>query len=646
LHITELVKIDNIAAELDQDILDKIGSRVIEEYEIDIASMKKWTERNDLTHKLIDPDPEEKSEPWPGAANTKMPLILNAAMKVSAEEFAEIIRGKDLVKYEMYGIETPEKLKRAQRVVKRMNFQYRHEMDDWEDDHDRLVLTKNLLGVVHKKYFFSPEKGHCECVLRLDGVVVNNNCLKDPPRITDEIEKFWWEVEEKVRAEQWIEVDLSPTETAEFAKTDQVNEFLEQIRREDLDEDGYPEPYVVTVHKRTRKVVRITPNYAPESIKFDRELEETPEEEWGSLKVIRVDDSRARVKYIKYEMIPDYKGGYWGWGFGILLGALTDNANTLVNQLLDAGTMSNTGGGFRSQSLRMESGEVTIGPGEWIPVNAPGGDISRSFYPLPTPPPSQTLFQLLGLIMETVRELSSVTEVVSGTQSEANMPASSVAMLLEQGKKAFGAIYKRHRRSLSKEFLALFDLNFLYEDPTAYLNFHDLQGKMDPKLAQPLIQGDYEREGLDIYPTANAEFSTKTQRIGEAQSLKQMLMGSPNANQAMIDRMLVSALLDDEDKAAELVPDQPNMTPEMAMQEMQVKLEEFKGTTEARMLEAKAKESEIRLQIAELEAQLMLEKMPMELKRQELLGETAEAKTVTAVAIADRTIKESKNGTR
>ena len=235
MHILELVEEDNIAEKLDQKILDAIGQRVVEEYGVDVRSMGDWNDQNNMARELVDTAPKKVSDPWPGAANTKLPLILNAAMKISAEEIAEVMRGKDMVAFEMYGKETPEKKARAERVTKRLNFQYHRELKNWERDHDRMVQAKNILGVAHKKYFYSPEKGRIECVLRLGGVVINDNVtnLDEAPRVTDEIEKFWWQAEEKFRAGEWMKFELSSKAGDDFAQADKVNEFLEQVRRED-----------------------------------------------------------------------------------------------------------------------------------------------------------------------------------------------------------------------------------------------------------------------------------------------------------------------------------------------------------------------------------------------------------------------------
>ncbi len=603
--IDMLVREDNVVSMVKDEELARIGARVVEETDIDLKSMSGWMKRNEVARNLIDSKLERKTEPWDGAANTKLPLVLNAAQRVSAEEYSEILRGNQLVKTEMYGKGDDAKKKRADRVAKRMNFQYQHEFEDWEDDHDKLILAKNIFGTVHKKYLWCKAKDRIECVLRRNGVVINDSVehLADAPRITDELDFYWWECEEKFRSGEWAKMELTAEQTSEFAQSDKVNTFLEQLRREDLDGDGYPEPYIVTVHKKTKKVVAIVPNYTPESIIKGED---------GS--VVRIDLSRTRVRYVKYEMLPSFDGGYWGPGFGILLSPLNDNCNALVNQLLDAGTLANNGGGFFSSAIRMGQGSLKFKMGEWKPVNAPGIDFRNSFFEKPVREPSSTLFNLLGLLMDVLRELSSVTEVMSGDQPHANMAQGTIQSLIEQGKKVFNSIYKRHYSSLRKEFVALFDLNFLYEDPAAYLKFHDLKpeilmqempGTSLQEIALAVVQGDFERVELDVFPTANPEFSTRLQRLGQAQALLQV--GGPGAppppwlNAALAGRMFAEAVVDDADLAAQLVPEEPLKTPMQVMQEMEVMKQEILDSAEVRLAQSKEQIADLERQIKELE---------------------------------------------
>lgn len=638
MNIQDIVQLDNVADKVKDQELMAIGIRVCQEYEVDRASMKDWLSRNEMAVRLIDQKPETKTEPWFGAANTKLPLVLNAAMRVSAEEYAEIMRGKDLVKYELYGTQDDAKRARGERVAKRMNFQYHHELEDWEEDHDKLILAKNIFGTVHKKYVYCKEKGRVECVLRRNGVVINDNVehMNDAPRITDEIDKYWWECEEKFRSGDWKRIELKEEELQEYAKSDKPQRFYEQLRREDLDDDGYPEPYVITVHEKTKQVVSIIPNFTPESIKVDQKG-----------KVIRVDMSRTRVRYVKYEMIPSYEGGYWGFGFGILLGPLNDNCNALINQLLDSGTLANNGGGFISQQLRTGHGPLKFKKGEWKPVNAPGIALKDAFFPIPVRDPSPTLFNLLGLLMDVLKELSSVTDVMAGDQPHANMAEGTIMSLIEQGKKVFNSIYKRHYGSLRKEFLALFDLNFLYEDPEAYMKFHDITPEQmvqnDPRLqaASPaemgmgLVQGDFERAELDVLPTANPEFSSKVQRMVQAQALAQFI-GRPELNAGLVLRMYAEGVTDDSEMAKQLVPDDPIKTPEMILQEMEVMKQQILDSAEVKKAELDEKIKQLDLQIKTLELQKAQVELPEKARGAEAKADAADFNAMKSAAELDK----------
>jgi len=247
-------------------------------------------------------------------------------------------------------------------------------------------------------------------------------------------------------------------------------------------------------------------------------------------------------------------------------------------------------------------------------------DLSRNIIPLPIREPSTTLFSLLGLLMDTLRELSSVTEVMSGEQPRANMPAASIDMLIEQGKKLFNSVYKRHYRSLSKEQNVLFDLNFLYQDPQAYIDLLDMEIPADQAMA--LVQGDFSRVGIDLIPTANPEFSSRIERMSKAQALLN-LKDFPEVNGTEITRMYIETVVDDSEVAAQLVPEQPNITPQQAMQQMEQQKQEFLNSNEARKSEAETKEAEVRLEMAMLEAQLKGVKMPMEVEKAELANERA-----------------------
>jgi hypothetical protein len=91
---------------------------------------------------------------------------------------------------------------------------------------------------------------------------------------------------------------------------------------------------------------------------------------------------KATEHYTKYGFIPAPDGGVYDIGFGILLGPLNESVNTLVNQLVDAGTMANTAGGFLAKGVKLRSGNTTFAPLEWKRVESSGDDLRKSVFPL------------------------------------------------------------------------------------------------------------------------------------------------------------------------------------------------------------------------------------------------------------------------
>jgi chaperonin GroES len=91
-------------------------------------------------------------------------------------------------------------------------------------------------------------------------------------------------------------------------------------------------------------------------------------------KVIGVD---AIQYFTKIPFIPHPDGGFYDVGFAWLLSPLNEAINTVINQLLDAGTLANTGGGFIGSGLRLKGGTIRFLPGQYQEVDVPGGTARR-----------------------------------------------------------------------------------------------------------------------------------------------------------------------------------------------------------------------------------------------------------------------------
>ena len=557
----------NIA--LNGDLLENIGRKVYEGYEIDYNSLAKWRELNKEALELAMQVEERKTSPWDGAANVKYPLITTACIQFSSRVLPNIIKGPDVVKARVLG-EDPQGIKagKAERVSKHMSWQLLEEMNEWEEDVDRLFSSLPCLGCMFKKTYFDPTKQRnvSERILPQNVVVhIHSKSLESAARITHILELSPNEVTEKIRSGYFNEIDL-PTHSLSINENDNrsydedaPHVFLEQHSWLDLDEDGYKEPYIVTIHKDTKQVARITARFEPEDVEINNG------------KVVRI---KPLHYFTKYSFIPAIDGSFYDMGWGTLLSPLNKTVNQTLNQLLDAGTLANMQSGFLGRGIQLGRGKsgdnINFKPGEWKPINITGDDLRKSIYPLPVKEPSTVLYSLLGFMVDVAERLSAVTDVLMGESPGQDVPATTTLALIEQGLKLFGAIYKRIYRSMRSEYKKLFRLNSIYLNER---NYYEL---LDDR--QAVFQEDYNLNQLDILPVADVSEITDTQKLIKAQSLLQI----PGLNQDEVKRRYLEALdIPDVDALLQVPEAKPD--PEMIHKMEQLRLERDKFEKELMM---------------------------------------------------------------
>lgn len=506
--INELMRlraVPNIADELDDNQLQEIGTEVVEGAEIDLGSREEWEARTKAGMDLALQKGHPKVFPWPNAANIRYPLMTTAAIQFAARAYPAIIDNNSVVKTQILGPDpNGERKIIADRVSSHMSWQCLTEMDEWEPDVDKMLHNLPIVGCAFKKTYFSPELGRnrSDFVSAFD-LIVNWHAptLSVAPRITHEFTLYPDQIESRVRAGSFLTFDYQPPEDAP-TDDDAGQKFWEQHRRLDLDDDGYSEPYIVTVHKETKKVVRIKANYDEDTIRVDP----------ATGKIIGID---AIQYFTKIPFIPHPDGGFYDVGFAWLLSPLNEAINTVINQLLDAGTLANTGGGFIGSGLRLKGGTLRFQPGQYQEVDVPGGVAKDNIVPLVFPGPSPVLFQMLGLLIDAGKEVASVKDVLTGTEPKGNTPATTTIAIIEQGLKVFTAIYKRIHRALKDEFSKLYRLNQKYLDPEMQAAFQS-EG--------PQVQtGDYKGKPTDIIPISDPTMVSDMQRMARAQFLQGFL---------------------------------------------------------------------------------------------------------------------------
>lgn len=587
--LENLERVENIAVHLDEDELAMVARRVLDGLRVDTKSMEEWVNLNKRAMQVIQPDFDPKTAPFDSSANAKLPMITDAALKFAAEAYPELVKSGKVVKSAIEGPDSPEKAARAERAARYQNWQITSQIPNWEEEQDRLLFQIGLIGTVHKKVFWLTGEKRPETVLRVDGIVVNNNARSpdEAPRVSDCFTLYGHDAESRFRRGEWRRVTLVGSDTSaegvEAIDEDKAHEWIEQLCRIDLDKDGYDEPYIVTVHKTTEQVVAVRANWIMKDVERNAE---------GGLVAIR-----PYCHYIRYGLLPPLDDGYWMMGFGVLLGGLNDNVNALTNELLDSGALANLGGGWISSAVRMPKGEQTWAKGEWKSVQVLGGLLRDSIVPLPVQPPSQTLFALLEYLIGFGQRLSSVTSIMGGEQPRANMPAASVLALIEQGKKTFSAIWKRIYRAMDLEMKKIAGLNYRYGDVEAYKAFHD-RPDVD-------IIADFDPSGLDFKLVATPEFSSKVERVALAEALIEgMAKGLPGVEPKEVSRMFVSSLVTDEQDLARLMPQEPSKTTQQILEEAEMAKQEAIASAEVQKAQFEAQEAGVRLQIAQLQAEV------------------------------------------
>lgn len=507
-RLKELAASPNIAEHLPDEDLDSIGRVVVDNYELDDGNHEQkrteYQEFEDLAMQIV----EEKSFPWPGASNMKFPSITGACIQFSARVFPEIVQTGQVARVKVQGAD-PEGTKqdRALRVESHLNFQLTEDIAEWENESDILLSLLPLYGCYYKKIWFDPIENKPVVKIRNPKNIVtskSSSVLANEERISDPFKLSRNKIIERIRSGIYLNVDL-PGGSGD-ADTDDVNEtdeedLIEQHCWFDLDGDDYKEPYVITVHKETKTVFRIVARFTEEDIHTIK-IE--------GKEVIRKID--AFCHFVRYLFMQSFKAATDGYGFGDLLIALVYQINDTINQLTDAGTLANlaANSGFVSKGIRMEGGPFRITHGEWMPVEARGAALKDNIFPLPAVEPSQTLFALLGFLVEISDRLSSSNQVAPG-EIPANTPATTILAVIEEGQKVYSRIYKRVFNSLKEELRKIYYLNKMYGDPEDYAEFQD-----DPDAE---LHKDYNFRDRDIAPVAAPEVSSDMQRLVRANGL-------------------------------------------------------------------------------------------------------------------------------
>lgn len=687
LNLLDLIDHRNVAEELNEKQLLSIGTRALEGYEIDKASRSHREQYMKDAMNIALNVGEEKNFPWPKASNVIIPLISSASISFAARAYPAIVKDGEVVAAKVIGsdsgvpvtdpqtgepiidpktvqpMQDPEtgetipdlsnaqpvwqippgdKEERGKRVADYMNYQFFEVMEEWEEDTDKLLNALPVVGNMFRKVYWDAEEERTKSHLVYPAnLIINYNSrgIDRAPRISEELEYYPYEIEEMIRSGLWLDGDwISQKNQEAEGQSERVEEaskgytdddaphiFIEQLARLDLDGDGYGEPYVVMIHKGSKQVVRIVADFQKDRITYGTGK--------NKKKIKRI---KPETYFIKYGFIPAPDGSIYDMGFGELLLHLNKTINTTVNQMLDAGTLSNTSTGLLGRGLRMKGGNVRLKMGEFQVVDSRGGSIKDNLVQIQHPEPSQVLFQLLGLLIDSGKELGSMRDILNGEQM-ANQSGITTLSLIEQGLTSFKAIYKRISRSIKKEIRVVYRLNQLYLNDDVYANVLDKP--------MEISRQDFESDDFDIVPVSSPHMVSDMQRLARAQYLDS-LRQDPYTNQMELrERIYKYAGIEDYEKLIVEPPPQAE-DPNTEIAKMTIRLEEAKAELGERTRQDKANKDQAVFQrdtmIAAHKAEI--EEKTAAAKAMESEHKIAEAARALDIKMVESDSKEAKNG--
>jgi len=507
----------NLVEHLPDDVVSGLVSELLSDFDEDINSRKDWMQTYVDGLELLGMKIEERADPWIGACGVYHPLLSEAVVKFQAEVMMSTFPAAGPVKTQIIGKETPQKKQAATRVAADMNYELTDVMTEFRPEHERMLWGLGLAGNAFKKVYFDPSLDRQTSIfVTAEDLVVPYGAsdLQTSPRVTHIMRKTENELRKLQVAGFYADIDLGePDNTIDEvekkiaekmgfrAQTDDRYKILEMNVNLDLEgfedtdkkgeETGIALPYIVTIEKGSNKCLAIRRN-------------------WNQ-------DDKLKAKrqhFVHYGYIPGF--GFYCFGLIHLIGAFAKSGTSILRQLVDAGTLANLPGGFKTRGLRVKGDDTPIGPAEWRDVDVPSGTISENIMALPYKEPSQVLAMLLDKIVEEGRKFASAADIQVADMS-ANSPVGTTLAILERQLKVMTAVQARIHYSFKQELILLRDIIRDYT-PDEY-NYEPEEGSPKAK------KSDYDL--VTVIPVSDPNAATMAQKIVQYQAVIQLAQQAP-----------------------------------------------------------------------------------------------------------------------
>ena len=523
----------NLAEYMSEGDLATLASELVGDFDSDIASRKDWIQTYVDGLELLGLKIEERSEPWEGACGVYHPLLAEALVKFQSETIMETFPAAGPVKTQIIGKETPEKKESADRVKNDMNYELTDVMVEYRPEHERLLWGLGLAGNAFKKVYYDPHlERQVAMYVPAEDIVVpyGASSIEASERVTHVMRKtenelrrlqlagFYRDIELGEPNNVLDEVEKKIAEKLGFrATSDDRYKVLEMHVNLDLEgyehkgEDGKPTgmglPYVVTIEKGSNQILAIRRNWEPEDETYQK-----------------------RQHFVHYGYVPGF--GFYCFGLIHLIGAFAKSGTSILRQLVDAGSLSNLPGGFKTRGLRVKGDDTPIAPGEFRDVDVPSGAMKDNIMPLPYKEPSMVLAGLLDKIVDEGRRFASAGDIKVADMS-AQSPVGTTLAILERTLKVMSAVQSRIHYSMKQEFRLLKKIiaEFTPED----YDYEPVEGSRRAK------RSDYDQ--VEVIPVSDPNAATMSQKVVQYQAVLQLAQTAPQLyNLPLLHRQMLDVL--------------------------------------------------------------------------------------------------------
>ena len=565
----------NLAEEMPDGELGRIANELLAEFDANKSSRQEWEDAYANGLELLGFSYEERAQPFRGASGVTHPLLAEAATQFQAQAFNELLPASGPVRTTILGAETREKQQQAQRVRHFMNYYITNVMEEYTPELDQMLFYLPLAGSTFKKVYYDETLGRAVSkFIAAEHLVVpyETSDLETCPNITQVLRMSLNDLRKKQVSGFYLDIPVIPAQGENDAVSEELSKIdgmsptqidydctilechvdLDLEGYEDEDENGDPTgikiPYVVTISQDNGQILSIRRNYREE------------------------DELKRKIQYfVHYKFLPGF--GFYGLGLIHTIGGLSRTATAALRQLIDAGTLSNLPAGFKARGLRIRDDDDPLQPGEFRDVDAPGGAIRDSLMPLPFKGPDQTLFNLLGFVVDAGRRFATITDMKVGDGNQQAAVGTTIA-LLEQGSRVMSAVHKRLHYAMKLEFKFL--SRVMSESlPEEYP--YSVEG------AEASVKAQDFDDRVDVIPVSDPNVFSQAQRIALAQTKLQLAGAAPEMhNMYEVYRDMYDALgVKDTDRIMRRVPDEEPQPKDPAQENIDVldmiQLKAFEG---------------------------------------------------------------------